>query len=131
MKTKLFSNLKIRGVTIPNRIALSPLCMYSADKGIANNWHFSHLSTFARARVGLIFAEATAVEEAGRITPYCLGLWNDKQVEAFIPITNFIKSMGSIPGFQLAHAGRKASAKAPWDGGTPLDEMDKKKGVAS
>ena len=128
MKSKLFSSLKIRGITIPNRIALSPLCMYSAEKGVPNNWHFSHLSTFARARVGLIFAEATAVEEAGRITPYCLGLWNDEQVEAFKPITSFIKSMGCIPGFQLAHAGRKASAKAPWDGGSPLDEMDKKKG---
>ena len=89
--SKLFSKLKIRGIEFPNRLVLSPLCMYSAKDGIANDWHFSHLSTFARARVGCIFAEATAVREEGKITPYCLGLWNENQKNAFKPIVNFIK----------------------------------------
>ena len=127
--SKLFSKLKIRGVEFPNRLVLSPLCMYSAKDGIANDWHFSHLSTFARARIGCIFAEATAVREEGKITPYCLGLWNEDQKNAFKPIVSFIKKMGSIPAFQLAHAGRKASAKEPWKGGLPLDKEDEKKGI--
>ena len=120
MKSKLFSPIKIRGVTSSNRVVLSPLCMYSAKKGIPNDWHFSHLSTYARAGVGIIFTEATAVQEDGRITPYCCGLWNDKQAKEFEKIAKFIKKMGSIPAIQLAHAGRKASAKQPWKGGVPL-----------
>ena len=127
--SKLFSKLKIRGIEFPNRLVLSPLCMYSAKDGIANEWHFSHLSTFARARIGCIFAEATAVREEGKITPYCLGLWNENQKNAFKPIVSFIKKMGSVPAFQLAHAGRKASAKEPWKGGLPLDKEDEKKGI--
>ena len=102
--------------------------MYSAKDGVPNDWHFSHLSTFARAGIGCIFAEATAVTKEGRITPFCLGLWNDEQMNAFKPIVRFIKKMGSIPAFQLAHAGRKAGTKEPWRGGLPLDEEDKKNG---
>ena len=128
---KLFSELTLRGVTFPNRIVLSPLCMYSAKEGVPNDWHFSHLSTFARAKIGCIFAEATAVKKEGRITPFCLGLWNDEQLQAFKPIVNFIKKMGSIPAFQLAHAGRKAGTKEPWRGGLPLDDGDKKNGYDS
>jgi 2,4-dienoyl-CoA reductase-like NADH-dependent reductase (Old Yellow Enzyme family) len=94
--------------------------MYSGKDGVANDFHFAHLSTFARGRVGLIFAEATAVEPRGRITPRCLGIWNDEQVEAFKPITAFIEEMGSVPGIQLAHAGRKASSHTPWMGGKPI-----------
>jgi 2,4-dienoyl-CoA reductase-like NADH-dependent reductase (Old Yellow Enzyme family) len=119
-ETQLFSPLTLRGVTLPNRIVLSPLCMYSGKDGVANDFHFAHLSTFARGRVGLIFAEATAVEPRGRITPRCLGIWNDEQVEAFKPITAFIEEMGSVPGIQLAHAGRKASSHTPWMGGKPI-----------
>ncbi len=128
MVSKLFSSIDIRGVRLPNRIVLSPLCMYSAKNGVANEWHFSHLSTFARAKIGLIFTEATAVQKIGRITPFCLGLWNRKQAKALKPIVKFIKEMGSIPGFQLAHAGRKAGTKEPWNGGVPLDDDDIKKG---
>ena len=128
--TKLFSPLKIRGVTLPNRIVLSPLCMYSANEGVATDWQFAHLSTFARGKTGLIFAEATAVEARGRITPGCLGIWTDEQAEALIPVTSFIEKMGCVPGFQLAHAGRKAGTKTPWNGGTPLDEEDIKAGNA-
>lgn len=120
MNSKLFSKLKIRDVTAPNRIVLSPLCMYSAKEGVPNEWHFSHLSTYARARVGIIFTEATAVQEIGRITPYCCGIWNDKQAEAYSKISSFIKKMGSIPAIQLAHAGRKGSAEQPWKGGSPI-----------
>ena len=126
MKSKLFSPIKIRGVTSSNRVVLSPLCMYSAKKGIPNDWHFSHLSTYARAGVGIIFTEATAVQEDGRITPYCCGLWNDKQAIEFEKIAKFINKMGSIPAIQLAHAGRKASAKQPWKGGAPLDSNTEK-----
>ena len=126
MKSKLFSPIKIRGVTSSNRVVLSPLCMYSAKKGIPNDWHFSHLSTYARAGVGIIFTEATAVQEDGRITPYCCGLWNDKQAIEFQKIAKFIDKMGSIPAIQLAHAGRKASAKQPWKGGVPLDSNTEK-----
>ena len=112
---KLFSPLKLRGVTLPNRVVLSPLCMYSANSGVASDWQFAHLSTFARGGVGLVFAEATAVEPRGRITPRCLGIWTDEQAEALKSTTGFITSMGSIPGIQIAHAGRKASASPPWD----------------
>jgi 2,4-dienoyl-CoA reductase-like NADH-dependent reductase (Old Yellow Enzyme family) len=125
---KLFEPLKIRGITLPNRIALAPLCMYSATDGVANDWHFSHLSTFARGGVGLVFTEATGVEPRGRITPRCLGLWNDAQADALKPITAFIKSMGSVPGMQLAHAGRKASVRPPFLGGTPLNDEDAARG---
>ncbi|MBF96272.1 MAG: NADPH dehydrogenase [Alphaproteobacteria bacterium MarineAlpha9_Bin4] len=131
MKTKLFSKISIRGVTSSNRIVLSPLCMYSANNGVPNDWHFSHLSTYARAGVGIVFTEATAVQEIGRITPYCCGLWNDKQAQAYKKIASFIRSMGSIPAIQLAHAGRKASAKQPWKGGTPLDIDNKEKDQSS
>ena len=117
---KLFSPLKLRDVTLPNRVVLSPLCMYSANSGVASDWQFAHLSTFARGGVGLVFAEATAVEPKGRITPRCLGIWTDEQAEALKPTTEFINSMGSVAGIQIAHAGRKASASPPWDGGKPL-----------
>ena len=93
----LFEPLKIREVTLPNRIVLSPLCMYSANSGVASDWQFAHLSTFARGGVGLVFAEATAVEPRGRITPRCLGIWTDEQADALKPITSFISSMGSVP----------------------------------
>lgn len=121
---QLFTPLTIRGVTLPNRIVVSPLCMYSANDGVASDWQFAHLSTFARGKSGLVFAEATAVEARGRITPKCLGIWTDEQAEALKPITRFIESMGCVPGIQLAHAGRKAGTKVPWKGGQPLDAED-------
>ena len=127
-KPLLFEPLKIRGLNLPNRIVLSPLCMYSANSGVASDWQFAHLSTFARGGVGLVFAEATAVEPRGRITPRCLGIWTDEQANALKPVTSFISSMGSVPGIQIAHAGRKASASPPWDGGKPVDIGDRKWG---
>ena len=123
-ETQLFSPFSIRSVTLPNRIVLSPLCMYSANSGMASSWQFAHLSTFARGGVGLVFAEATAIEPRGRITPRCLGIWTDEQAEALKATTEFIASMGSVPGLQIAHAGRKASAAPPWAGGVPLEIGD-------
>jgi 2,4-dienoyl-CoA reductase-like NADH-dependent reductase (Old Yellow Enzyme family) len=109
---------------------VSPLCQYSAVDGMAQPWHFAHLSTFARGKAGLVFTEATAVEQRGRITPRCLGIWNDAQAEALRPIVEFIDSMGCVPGIQLAHAGRKASTRVPFaeKGGSPLDDEDAARG---
>ena len=126
----LFETMTIRGCTLPNRIVVSPLCQYSALDGFAQPWHFAHLSTFARGKAGLVETEPTAVEARGRITPRCLGSWNDAQAEAIRPIVEFIESMGCVPGIQLAHAGRKASTRAPFveKGGSPLTGEDAERG---
>jgi 2,4-dienoyl-CoA reductase-like NADH-dependent reductase (Old Yellow Enzyme family) len=118
--SQLFSPLTVRGVTFPNRVVVSPLCMYSATDGLPQPWHFAHLSTFARGKAGLVFTEATAVEANGRITPKCLGIWTDEQAQALKPITAFIEEMGCVAGIQLAHAGRKASTAPPFEGAQPL-----------
>ncbi len=112
----LFSPLKIRSVTLKNRIVVSPMCQYSATDGFANDWHLVHLGTRAVGGAGLVFTEATAVCPEGRISPYDLGLWCDEQIEPLKRITDFISTNGSVPGIQLAHAGRKASTTQPWMG---------------
>ncbi|GGU68898.1 NADH:flavin oxidoreductase/NADH oxidase [Lentzea flava] len=104
----LFSPLTLRSVTLPNRIAVSPMCQYSATDGVPNDWHLVHLGSRAVGGAGLVIAEATAVEPRGRISPEDVGIWNDEQVRAWQRITAFIKDQGSVPGIQLAHAGRKA-----------------------
>lgn len=114
--SRLFSKLTIREVVLRNRIAVSPMCQYSAKDGVPSNWHLVHLGSRAVGGAGLIIVEATSVSSIGRISPGDLGLWNNKQSEAFKPIVSFIKEMGSTPGIQLAHAGRKASTKIPWEG---------------
>lgn len=119
-QVKLFEPLTLRGTTLPNRIVVSPLCQYSAVDGFAQPWHFAHLSTFARGKAGIVFTEATAVEERGRITHACLGIWNDAQADALRPIVDFIESMGCVPGMQLAHAGRKASTRPPFAAKGPI-----------
>lgn len=123
---KLFEPLTIRGTTLPNRIVVSPLCQYCAVDGLAQPWHFAHLSTFARGKAGLVFTEAAAVEARGRITPQCLGIWTDEQAQALEPIVAFIESMGCVPGMQLAHAGRKGSTRPPFSprGPIPLNDED-------
>ncbi len=120
----LFSSLTIRGVTLPNRVVVSPLCMYSAENGMAQPFHFAHLSTFARGKAGIVFTEATAVNPVGRITPKCLGIWSDEHAAAIKPSVDFINSMGVVAGIQLAHAGRKASTSPPFKGGKPLSSDD-------
>ena len=123
--SNLFSPTSIRDITFPNRVVVSPLCMYSAVDGFAQPWHFAHLSTFARGKAGLVFVEATAVEPIGRITPQCLGIWSDEHAKAIEPITQFIEQMGCVAGIQLAHAGRKASTASPFaGGGAPLKKDD-------
>lgn len=116
----LFSPLTIRGTFFPNRVVVSPLCMYSARDGMPQPFHFAHLSTFARGGAGLVFTEATAVVPEGRITPQCLGIWSDEHAAAIKPIVDFINSAGMVSGIQLAHAGRKASTSSPFQGVKPL-----------
>jgi 2,4-dienoyl-CoA reductase-like NADH-dependent reductase (Old Yellow Enzyme family) len=114
--SRLFSTLKIRGVEFKNRIFVSPMCQYSSKDGMPNDWHLVHLGSRAVGGAGLIIAEATAVSPEGRITPEDNGIWNNEQVEAFKKITSFIKAQNSVPGIQIAHAGRKASTYSPWKG---------------
>ena len=106
----------LRQLTLPNRIAVSPMCQYSSADGLANDWHLVHLGSRAVGGAGLVFTEATAVTEDGRITPQDLGLWKDEQIEGLQRITRFVTAQGSVAGIQLAHAGRKASTWRPWLG---------------
>lgn len=111
----LFSPLKIRDITLRHRILVSPMCQYSSEDGFANDWHLVHLGGRAVGGAALIFTEATAVSPEGRISPYDLGIWKDEHVEMLSRITRFVRSQGSIPGMQLAHAGRKGSTRRPWE----------------
>jgi len=117
MASLLFSPFRLRDVTLRNRIAMSPMCQYSAVDGVANEWHYIHYGARAVGGAGLVIFEATAVEPRGRITPYCLGLWDDNQVEPMARIVRFVEEHGAVAGIQLAHAGRKASTDRPWLGG--------------
>ena len=116
----LFSPLELRGVTLPNRIAVSPMCEYSSEDGFANDWHLVHLGSRAVGGAGLIIAEATAVTPDGRISPADLGIWKDEHIEMLARCTRFIRSQGAVSGIQLAHAGRKASSEVPWKGSGSL-----------
>ena len=121
---RLFEPLALRGVILRNRIVMSPMCQYSAQDGVPNDWHLVHLGARAVGGAGLVLAEATAVEPSGRISPADSGLWNAVQAEAWARITRFIASQGAVAGVQLAHAGRKASTAPPWEGGHPLAPQD-------
>jgi 2,4-dienoyl-CoA reductase-like NADH-dependent reductase (Old Yellow Enzyme family) len=116
----LFQPFTIRGVTLKNRIAVSPMCQYSSVDGMADDWHLVHLGSRAVGGAGLIFVEASAVTAEGRITPGDMGIWNDRQIEPLARIASFVHRMGGVPGIQLAHAGRKASCLVPWEGGGRL-----------
>src|SRR5437762_12146615 len=121
----LFSPIKLRGLALPNRIMVAPMCQYSAANGEANDWHFTHINTFALSGAAMFCIEATNVEAIGRITPGCLGLWNDATEAALQPILASVrKHSKAAVGIQLAHAGRKGSSHRPWDGGQliPLSE---------
>ncbi len=120
----LFDPITIKDITIRNRIGMGPMCQYSSNDGIATDWHMAHIGARAMGGTGLIIAEATAVTPDGRITPGCAGLWNDAQVEAIAPVNAFAKSCGAVIGVQIGHAGRKASAARPWDGGAHLSQTD-------
>ena len=113
----LFQPLSLRSVTLPNRIVVSPMCMYSAIDGVASSWHHVHLGSLAISGCGLVLAEATAVEARGRITPDCLGLWNEEHERALARVMATIREISPTPiGIQLGHAGRKASHRRPWSG---------------
>jgi 2,4-dienoyl-CoA reductase-like NADH-dependent reductase (Old Yellow Enzyme family) len=116
----LFTPLTLRDTEFRNRVMLSPMCQYSAEDGLANDWHRVHLGARAAGGAGVVMTEATAVEARGRITPDCLGIWSDEHAEAIEPIVEFVRSQGATPGIQLAHAGRKASHSPPGEGSGPI-----------
>ncbi|MBF0694008.1 MAG: NADH:flavin oxidoreductase/NADH oxidase [Flavobacterium sp.] len=114
MSSILFSALQIKSIILKNRIAISPMCQYSGHDGFATDWHLVHLGSRAVGGASLVIQEATAVSPEGRISPGDLGIWKDEHVEKLKSITHFILSQNSIPGIQLAHAGRKGSVTPPW-----------------
>lgn len=120
----LFDALRIRGITLKNRIGVSPMCQYSSVDGKATDWHFVHMGARAVGGAALVIAEATAVEPRGRISPQDAGLWSDEHVAPLTRITKFIKEQGAVPGIQLAHAGRKASCSRPWEGNRSLADEE-------
>ena len=120
----LFDPLTLGGVTLKNRIAVSPMCQYSSEDGAPTSWHLVHLGSRAVGGAALVMTEATAVEAHGRISPDDSGIWKDSQAEAWAPIARFIAEQGAVPGMQLAHAGRKASMASAWKGGKPVAPND-------
>lgn len=114
--SKLFSAFSLKSVTLRNRIAVPPMCQYSAHDGLINDWHLAHYAGLARGGAGLVIVEATAVSPEGRITPGCTGLWNEEQAAGMAKVAAVIKAGGAVPGIQIGHAGRKASANRPWEG---------------
>jgi 2,4-dienoyl-CoA reductase-like NADH-dependent reductase (Old Yellow Enzyme family) len=121
MSPLLYSPLAIKGLTLKNRIVISPMCQYSSVDGFANDWHLVHLGSRASGGAGLIIQEATAVSPEGRISPEDLGIWKNEHIDKLAAINRFIISQNSVPGIQLAHAGRKASSSSPWNGHKKLD----------
>ena len=120
----LFSPFTLRGVTLRNRIGISPMCQYSYDDGFSNDWQLVHLGSRAAGGAGLVIVEATAVEARGRISPKDLGIWTDAHVEPLARVARFIAQQGATPGIQLAHAGRKGSTRVPWEGGGPQSDAE-------
>jgi len=120
----LFDPLPIRGITLPNRIGVSPMCQYSSDDGFANDWHLVHLGSRAAGGAGLVFVEATAVTAEGRITPEDMGMWKDAHIDFLARIVRFLKTQGAVPAMQIAHAGRKGSTQRPWVGNAKVELAD-------
>jgi 2,4-dienoyl-CoA reductase-like NADH-dependent reductase (Old Yellow Enzyme family) len=121
----LFSSFTLRGVTLPNRIVVSPMCQYWAERGEPTAWHFMHIGTLAISGAGMVCIEATAVEPDGRITPGDLGLWDDATEAAFRPVLAAVRKYSKIAvTIQLAHAGRKGSSRVPWEGGQQIPLSD-------
>ncbi|RAI64813.1 NADH:flavin oxidoreductase/NADH oxidase [Pseudomonas fluorescens] len=126
--SKLFEPLTLRGVTLPNRFVLSPMCQYSAKNGFVNDYHLAHYGRFALGGFGLVMVEATGVSPEARITHGDLGIWDDAHIEGLARIAAFAKAHGSIPGIQIGHAGPKASIQRAFEGDGPLDERDFSRG---
>jgi 2,4-dienoyl-CoA reductase-like NADH-dependent reductase (Old Yellow Enzyme family) len=121
---QLFTPLTLRGTTFRNRVWVAPMCQYSADDGIPNDWHLQHYGARAVGGAGLLLTEAAGVTPEGRISPRDVGIWNDQQVAAWSRIAWFVRSQGAMPGIQLAHAGRKASSQVPWEGTGSVEVAD-------
>ena len=120
----LFSEFRLKDITLRNRIGVSPMCMYSSDDGVANDWHLVHLGSRAVGGAALVICEATAVSPEGRISPQDAGLWNDAQIDPLARINRLIAAHGAVPGIQLGHAGRKASTFRSWDGNGQVPEAE-------
>ncbi len=120
----LFTPLRLRSLTLRNRIGVSPMCQYSSADGFANDWHFVHLGSYATGGAGLVFTEAAAVRPEGRISPHDLGIWDDAHVPELQRITSFVRTQGAAVGIQLAHAGRKASMTRPWEKPATVSTQD-------
>jgi 2,4-dienoyl-CoA reductase-like NADH-dependent reductase (Old Yellow Enzyme family) len=120
----LFDSYTLKGVTLRNRLAASPMCQYMAKEGLVTDWHLPHYASLARGGAGLVMVEATAVSPEGRITPGDLGLWSDAHVRGLAAVARAITGAAAVPGIQLAHAGRKAGCAPPWEGGAPLASTD-------
>ncbi|WP_312439406.1 NADH:flavin oxidoreductase/NADH oxidase [Janthinobacterium sp.] len=120
----LFQPYTLKEITLRNRIAVPPMCQYMAVDGLANDWHLSHYAGMARGGAALVIVEATAVSPEGRITPGCTGIWSDALAQGFAPIVKEIKKAGAVPGIQIGHAGRKASANRPWEGDDHILDTD-------
>ncbi|MGH1453746.1 MAG: NADH:flavin oxidoreductase/NADH oxidase [Paracoccaceae bacterium] len=131
MTAKLFTPLTIRGVTIPNRIVVSPMDMYRAENGHPQAFHHVHYGRFALGGAGMVMVEATGVTPGGRITNGCLGIWNDAQAQELGKIAGFLRAEGTVPAIQLAHGGRKAATQRAWQGNGPLTPDDIARGEAA
>src|SRR5262245_46118077 len=125
----LFRPIKMRGVTAKNRIMLGPMSQYLGADGNLTDWHLVHLGQFAIGGAGIVCTEETAVEARGRRTHHCVGMYTDEHVRGYRRITSFLKDLGAVPAIQLGHAGRRASARSPWEGRKPLDERDAAAGL--
>ncbi len=120
----LFSPFTLKSVTLRNRLAIAPMCQYSAVDGFVTDWHLPHYTSMARGGAGLVIVEATGVSPEGRITPGCTGIWSDAHIEGLARIARAIESAGAVPGIQIGHAGRKASANLPWEGDDHIPDGD-------
>lgn len=120
----LFTPMDVRGVTLKNRVMISPMANYLAEDGVVTDWHLAHLGRFAIGGAGTVIAEATAVTRQGRITNGCAGLWDDKQIAPWRRCADFIRAQGAVPGIQLGHGGRKSSMQRAWHGNGPLTPED-------
>lgn len=125
----LFTPLRVGGLTLPNRVAVSPMCMYASQDGFVTDFHLVHVGRFALGGAGLVIMEATAIEPRGRISAHDAGIWSNEHVPHLERIASFLAAHGAVPGIQLAHAGRRASVREPWAGGVPLTAEDAAKGT--
>lgn len=124
----LFRPIALRGVTARNRIILGPMSQYLAHDGEVTDWHLVHLGQFALGGAGIVFSEETAVEERGRRTHHCAGIYTDRQAQKYRRITDFLRELGAVPAIQLGHGGRRGAQKAPWQGRAPLTDQDRARG---